>query len=77
MLRARDRAIRYPLLALARLVPRLTPGFLRAVGFSAFGLLGLLLPSSVLAGEVTLAWDPSQDPNLAGYRLYYGYEGEL
>jgi F5/8 type C domain/Fibronectin type III domain len=48
-------------------------GFLRAVGFSAFGLLGLLLPSSVLAGEVTLAWDPSQDPNLAGYRIYYGY----
>jgi len=35
-----------------------------------------------LAGEVTLAWDPAADPNVAGYRLYYGhqkgtYEGDV
>jgi hypothetical protein len=40
----------------------------------AFGLFFLLLPVSALAGEVTLAWDPAAAPNLAGYRLYYGYE---
>jgi F5/8 type C domain len=73
MLCAICRPIRFRLLSLAQQAPHLTPGFLRAFGFSTFGLLCLLLQSSVLAGEVTLAWDPSQDPNLAGYRLYYGY----
>jgi hypothetical protein len=68
------RPILIRLLSLARLVPRLTPRFLRALGFLAFGLFCLLLPSSVLAGEVTIAWDPAQDPNLDGYKLYYGYE---
>ncbi len=33
----------------------------------------LLLPSSVVfSGEVTLAWDESTHPDLAGYRLYLG-----
>jgi hypothetical protein len=68
------RSILFPFLALARLVPHLTPGCLRAFGVFAFGLSGLLLPASVLAGEVTLAWDPAQDPSVAGYKLYYGYE---
>jgi hypothetical protein len=75
MLCALDRSILFPFLALARLVSRLTPGFLRAFGFSAFGLLGLLLPASVLAGEVTIAWDPAEGPSVAGYKLYYGHEG--
>lgn len=29
---------------------------------------------TLLAGEVTLAWDPNQEADLAGYRLYYGPE---
>ena len=27
---------------------------------------------SALAAEVTLAWDPNTEPDLAGYRIYYG-----
>jgi chitinase len=40
---------------------------------SVFGLLCLFLSSSAFAGPVTLAWDAVSDPDLAGYRLYYGY----
>lgn len=33
----------------------------------------LLLLAGVVAGhEVTVAWDPSPDPDVAGYRVYYG-----
>jgi hypothetical protein len=74
MFRGVGRSILYPFLAVARLVSRLTYTSLRAFEFSAFGLLCLLLPSSVSAGEVTLAWDPAEDPNVAGYKLYYGHE---
>jgi hypothetical protein len=82
MLCAIDRSILSPFLALARLLSPLTLGFLRAFGLSAFGLCCLFIPTSVLAGEVTIAWDPAQDPNIAGYRIYYGsgssgYEGFL
>jgi hypothetical protein len=31
----------------------------------------LMLPSALKAGEVTLAWDPNKESNLAGYKLYY------
>jgi len=31
----------------------------------------LLLPALLEAGEVTLAWDPNSESNLAGYKLYY------
>ena len=78
MLCALDRSRLFPFGALAQLGPRLTPRVLRALGCLAFGLFFLLLPASALAGEVTLAWDPAADPNVAGYRLYYGYdEGDL
>lgn len=78
----RVRSIIVLLRALTRLVSRPTPRVLRAIGWSAFGLGCLLLPASGLAGEVTLAWDPPQDPSIAGYRIYYGsgsrgYEGVL
>jgi hypothetical protein len=81
MFRGVERSKLYPFLRIARLIPRLTHSFL-AFEISAFGLSCLLLPLSVLAGEVTLAWDPAADPNVAGYRLYYGhekgtYEGEV
>jgi F5/8 type C domain/Fibronectin type III domain len=65
--------ILYPYRALARLIPLLTTGFLNTHRFSIFGLMCLLLSWNVSAREVTLDWDPAQDPNLAGYRLYYGY----
>jgi F5/8 type C domain/Fibronectin type III domain len=82
MFRAEDRSKLYPFLEIAQLVPCLTHSFLRVFEFSAFGLLCFLLPPSVLAGEVSLAWDPATDPNVAGYRLYYGrekgrYEGDV
>jgi chitinase len=39
---------------------------------SVYGLLFLVFTSSTFAGPVTLAWNPSSGPNLAGYMLYYG-----
>ena len=39
----------------------------------AFGLLLLLaFTASAHAGQVTLAWDANTDPELGGYKLYYG-----
>ncbi len=41
---------------------------------SLFGMLAALAPCSVVAAtsSVNLAWDASNDPNVAGYRVYYG-----
>jgi hypothetical protein len=73
MLYTLDRLRLFSFRALAQLGPHLTPRFLHPLGFLAFGLFYLLFPASALVGEVTLAWDPASDPNVAGYRLYYGY----
>jgi hypothetical protein len=43
---------------------------LRIVAIIAFGVLNWV--RSCLAGTLTLEWDPSPDPDVAGYRLYYG-----
>src|SRR5712692_2336086 len=32
-----------------------------------------LPPALSSAAQVTLAWDPDTDPDLAGYKLYYGF----
>src|SRR5437899_10243933 len=32
----------------------------------------LLAPATSSAAQVTLAWDPNTEPDLAGYKLYYG-----
>ena len=34
-------------------------------------LLSLGFAQAALAGQVTLAWDPNTEPDLAGYRLHY------
>jgi hypothetical protein len=36
----------------------------------------LMIPIAAVAGEITLAWDPNDEADLAGYRLYI-QEGEL
>lgn len=33
----------------------------------------LTLPWTTLAADVSLSWDPSPSPNIAGYKVYYGY----
>ena len=38
-----------------------------------FGLILLLLYTNVFAKSVSLAWDPSTDTQIAGYKLYYGF----
>jgi hypothetical protein len=39
----------------------------------ALGALAMAIPSMAgAANNVTLAWDPSTDPNVSGYHLYYG-----
>lgn len=42
-----------------------------SMGFLAQVFACLLLPAILVAGEVTLAWDPNAESNLAGYKLYY------
>jgi hypothetical protein len=41
---------------------------------SVLSFLGLLffLTGSVHSAQVTLAWDPNTEPDVAGYRIYYG-----
>ncbi|WP_136526869.1 Ig-like domain-containing protein [Geomonas ferrireducens] len=34
-------------------------------------ILLIVAPATSLATDVSLAWDPSPDPDLAGYRIYY------
>ncbi len=50
---------------LVRKKMRLLPWFL-------FFLPFLFLPQHCLGASFTLAWDPNQEPDLAGYKLYYG-----
>ena len=40
--------------------------------FLASVLSGAVVSSRVSAANVTLAWDPSADPTVSGYRVYYG-----
>jgi fibronectin type 3 domain-containing protein len=54
-------------------------GFVGLFGFRGlffrcfFVFLCILFAQSVVhAGEVNLAWDPNTEPDVAGYRLYYG-----
>lgn len=42
------------------------------VTFSIGGLIALFPSASLASSSVTLAWDPSSDPNVAGYNIYYG-----
>jgi fibronectin type 3 domain-containing protein len=35
----------------------------------------LLVCGSAGAAQVTLAWDPNKEPDVAGYRIYYGTNG--
>lgn len=35
----------------------------------------LVATPSLCAAQVTLAWDPNSEPDVAGYRLYYGSPG--
>jgi hypothetical protein len=55
-------------------------GFAEAFHLRGHFLRGLFLlvsvffaPSLAFAGDVTLAWDPNTEPDLAGYRVYYGF----
>ena len=50
------------------------PNSFKSLSIIFFGFLLLVssLSFNVHAAQVTLAWDPETDPNLAGYKLYYG-----
>jgi len=36
--------------------------------------LSLVATDTVLAADVTLQWDPNSEPDIAGYKIYYGVE---
>jgi len=44
------------------------------IGFRIFLVLffSFLLPLSGFAAQIKLAWDPNSEPDLAGYKVYYG-----
>jgi len=44
-------------------------GLILAIGI---GVLAATIAADVFAAQVTLAWDPNTESNLAGYRLHYG-----
>ena len=35
-------------------------------------MLLIFVATSVMAADVTLQWDPNSEPDLAGYKIYYG-----
>jgi fibronectin type 3 domain-containing protein len=54
----------------------LRTSFVRGLFLRGFFLLlcAFFSQSVVHAGEVNLAWDPNTEPDVAGYRVYYGLE---
>jgi hypothetical protein len=47
-------------------------GRIRLGSFICSALLAMMQLSAFAAGSVTLAWNPSTDPIVAGYNIYYG-----
>lgn len=37
-------------------------------------VLLMLISTSLFAGNVTVSWDPNSEPDLGGYKIYYGTE---
>jgi Malectin domain/Bacterial TSP3 repeat len=63
-----------------RIFPLATPTFRRSaahglsgIGLWVLALLLLMCSTNAFAAPITLAWDAVSDPDLAGYKLYYGY----
>ena len=48
------------------------PGNKQIVTYILSALLLALFPARLCASALTLAWDPNTEPDLAGYRVYYG-----
>ncbi len=44
----------------------------RVVLPGAVCILGVIIASNAFASQVTLAWDPSTESDVAGYRIHYG-----
>lgn len=42
--------------------------------FLTLVLIAFFFASKALSAEVTLTWDPNSEPNLAGHKVYYGFE---
>ncbi|HET56892.1 MAG TPA: fibronectin type III domain-containing protein [Deltaproteobacteria bacterium] len=35
-------------------------------------IAALMLPAAALGADVTLQWDPNSEPDIGGYKIYYG-----
>lgn len=44
--------------------------------FAMLSFLTLSFATVVIAAQVTLEWDPNTEPDLAGYKIYYGTSSE-
>jgi hypothetical protein len=40
--------------------------------FFMFDAIGLILPERVYSGDASLAWDANTEPDISGYKVYYG-----
>ncbi|MGD0238631.1 MAG: fibronectin type III domain-containing protein, partial [Syntrophorhabdales bacterium] len=49
-----------------------SPSQLQPLGASASGSVNLLTPQAALSSQVTIAWDANSQPQVKGYKLYYG-----
>lgn len=52
--------------------PSVVPGFIPCIITILGGLLFLGVALEVQAAQITLAWDPNAEPDLAGYKIYLG-----
>ena len=43
------------------------------VSLTVLSIILFLFTSQVYSAQVTLAWDPNTEPDLAGYKIYYGF----
>ena len=53
---------------------RLNAGYIRCVTLPVLWcvLMGMIVIPPVLAGDVTLQWDPNPETDVVGYKVYYG-----
>jgi hypothetical protein len=47
-------------------------GFKLVLIAASIFLLSLIMVPAALASQILIAWDPSTDPNVIGYKVYYG-----
>ncbi len=64
-------SVAHPFIPLFKEKRVLHPGPLGIAYPAASSYLSMLVPAAH-AGQVTVAWDPNPEPDVVGYKIYYG-----